>query len=181
MEKNMKRNVCVCVCVYNFAVQEKLTQHCKSIIYILFYFFFFQPHLWHMEVLGPGVKLELQLDKFLGVHHSHCKGNIRSEPHLWPPLQLGGNTRSITHGLGPGIKPTSSQRCRVLNLLRHKRNPNTWFFNPLRWARDWTSASAVTWAAVVWFLTHCTIVGTPQSLSIVVIRPCTIKVVIYML
>ena len=32
-------------------------------------------------------------------------------------------------------------------------------FNPLHWARDWSWASAVTWAAAVWVLTHCTKVG----------------------
>ena len=35
MEKTMKKNVCVCVCVLcvylnHFAVHQKLTQHCKS-------------------------------------------------------------------------------------------------------------------------------------------------------
>ena len=30
MEKNIKRNVCVCVTPNQFAIQQKLTQHCKS-------------------------------------------------------------------------------------------------------------------------------------------------------
>ena len=35
-------------------------------------------------------------------------------------------------------------------------------FNPLHWAGDQTHTSIVTWAAAVWYLTHCTIVGTPS-------------------
>ena len=36
--------------------------------------------------------------------------------------------------------------------------------NPLRRAGDWTSISAVIWAAAVGFLTHCAIAGTPLPL-----------------
>ena len=33
MEKNMKKNVCVCVCnLSHLAVYQKLAQHCKSVI-----------------------------------------------------------------------------------------------------------------------------------------------------
>ena len=46
----------------HFTVPQKLTQHCKSTIYFLAFFFsFLGPHLWHMEVPRTGVKSELQL------------------------------------------------------------------------------------------------------------------------
>ena len=32
MEKNLEKNVCVCVCVNHFAIHLKLMQHCKSTI-----------------------------------------------------------------------------------------------------------------------------------------------------
>ena len=36
MEKNMKRYIHICVCVYNyFAMHQKLTQHCKSTVFQL--------------------------------------------------------------------------------------------------------------------------------------------------
>ena len=42
---------------------------------------------------------------------------------------------------------------------------NTEPFNPLHWARDWTHASVVAWAAAVGFLIHCAIVGTPEGIT----------------
>ena len=38
--------------------------------------------------------------------HSHS--NTRSEPHLWPTLQLASNSRSLTHWARPRIKLASS-------------------------------------------------------------------------
>ena len=35
----------------------------KLVVFIIFYFFLW-PHLWHMEVLRLGVKLELQLPPY---------------------------------------------------------------------------------------------------------------------
>ena len=36
IEKNLKKNVCVYICLNHFAVHLKLTQHCKSIIFQYF-------------------------------------------------------------------------------------------------------------------------------------------------
>ena len=50
-----------------FAIQQKLAQHCKSTILFFTYFFFLWPHTRHMEVPGLGVKLELQLPAYTTV------------------------------------------------------------------------------------------------------------------
>ena len=56
---------------------------------------------WHMEVVGPGIKSELQLRPML---------------QLW-------QARSLTHCAGPGIEPMPPQRkCWILHLLCHSRN-----------------------------------------------------------
>ena len=59
--------VCVCVCVSTeFAVQQKLTQHCKSttvqfFFFSFLFFVFLGSHLQHMEVPRLGTESELQL------------------------------------------------------------------------------------------------------------------------
>ena len=53
------------------------------VFFLTFFFLLLQPHLWHMEVPGLGVKLELQL---LAYGHSHS--NAGSEPWLRPTPQL---------------------------------------------------------------------------------------------
>ena len=55
----MKKNVYIHI-LYNihFATQQKLIQHC------IFFFFFSEPHLGHMEVTRLGVKSELQLPAY---------------------------------------------------------------------------------------------------------------------
>ena len=90
-----------------------------EIIYTSFFFsfFFLQLHLWHREVFGLGVELELQL---------------RATPQPWQhriwhtPATYAtayGNARSLTHWARPEIEPTSSQRqCWIFNLLSHNRN-----------------------------------------------------------
>ena len=57
---------------------------------------------------------------------------------------------------------------RVCMLLGQRLNPsfscgNAKFFNPLHQAGNRTRASAVTWIAAVWFLTHCATAGTPHT------------------
>ena len=77
----------------------------KIIFFLLFIFLFIflGLHPWHMEVPRLGVKSELQL---LGLCHSHS--NARSKPYLWPTPTAHGNTRSLTHWAGLGIKPPYS-------------------------------------------------------------------------
>ena len=45
------------------------------------FFFFLQPHLWHVEVPGPGVKLELQLWPMHFLIYTAACGNTRSLTH----------------------------------------------------------------------------------------------------
>ena len=46
-------------------------------------FVFFRLYLWHMEVSGPGIKLELQLPDYSAT----AMATLRSKPHLPPTLQ----------------------------------------------------------------------------------------------
>ena len=76
--------------------------HCESHLVLDFcweFFFFFKiyiffllgPHLWHLEVLGLGVKLELRAAAAT-LHHSHsytgCKPHLRSTHSLQQCLIL---------------------------------------------------------------------------------------------
>ena len=67
----------------------------------LFFLIFLWSHLWHMEVSGPGVKLEL------------CVGPITQPWQHWiraisVTYAAYSNTWSLTHWARPGIKPASS-------------------------------------------------------------------------
>ena len=102
-------------CVHCWQVQEVVTgkrnrwkkdsseahsgQCSKSMVFKTFspnpFSFLFWLHLWHMDVLGPGIK---------------------SEPPLWPEPQPS-KTGPLTHSAGPGIEHIPLQRqCWVLNL-----------------------------------------------------------------
>ena len=53
------------------------------ILLLLLLFVFFRLYLWHMEVSGPGIKLELQLPDYSAT----AMATLRSKPHLPPTLQ----------------------------------------------------------------------------------------------
>ena len=74
---------------------------------------------------------------------------------LFVCLFIYGHTCSKWKFLGQGLNLSCSHD------LCCSCNNSTGYFNPLHWARNWTHASAVTWAAKVRFLTHLTNVGTP--------------------
>ena len=83
----------------------------------IFFFFFLRPHLWHMEVPGPGVESELQLRPT----SSHSNNWIWAASVTY--TEACGNTPSLTHWERPEIEPTSSwKRCQSLNLLSHDGN-----------------------------------------------------------
>ena len=74
-------------------------------------FFFLWLNLWHVEVPGPGVKSELQLQQ-----QSHS------------------NTRFLTHWARPGIEPTSSGiLVGFLTCWATKGTP--WWYS--KWHSDW--------------------------------------------
>ena len=89
---------------------------------VLTCFFYFLPHLLHMEILGPGVRSELHL----GLMPWPCQHWIWASSATYPTAY--GNARFLTHWARPGIEPTSSQRqLQVLNPLGQNGNSN-WFF-----------------------------------------------------
>ena len=105
-----------CFTDISWVITEILWGKCTCpILFILFYVL--QPHLWHMEVPGPGVKLELQL---------------RPIPQPWQHqfqavsatcAATCSDTRSLIHWVRPGIQLVSSQRKhQVFNTLRHGGN-----------------------------------------------------------
>ena len=72
-----------------------------------FFFSFLQPHPRHMRFPGQGSHRSCSW----GLCHSHA------------------NTRSLTHWVKPGIKPTfSGTLCWVFNPLNHNANSNHWYF-----------------------------------------------------
>ena len=72
-------------------------------------------------------------------------------------------THSIWKFLGHGLNPSNSwDLCCSCSNIRS--------FNPLHQGRDWTHAPAVTEAAAVWFLTHCTTAGTPKPSELLFIH-----------
>ena len=84
------------------------------LVNFIFNFFFFWPHLWHMEVPQSGGNQSCSLD----LCHGHC--NTRSQPHLHASC---GNAGSLTHWVRPGIELLSSQRkWQVFNLRSHNGN-----------------------------------------------------------
>ena len=89
----------------HFAVQQKLSQHCKSTIVCLFiYLFCFSgPQPWHMEVPRLGVTSDLQLP---ATSHSHSNAQIWATCATYTIAH--GNSRSLTHWTGPGIEPATS-------------------------------------------------------------------------
>ena len=82
-----------------------------------FWFPFYSRAYGIWKFLGQGLNWSCSC----GLYHS----NTRSEPHLWPVLQLCGNAGCLTHWARPGVKPTPSQRqCQILSLSHwsHKGN-----------------------------------------------------------
>ena len=75
---------------------------------------FLLTHLWHMEVLGLGTELKLQL-----------RPMPQSQQHKIQAASANfaavcSNTGSLAHWVRPGIEPASSQiQCWVLNKLSH--------------------------------------------------------------
>ena len=47
---------------------SQVSRTCKNIQFFYLFWFFFQPHLWHMEVPWPGIQSEPQFN----LHHSCC-------------------------------------------------------------------------------------------------------------
>ena len=74
----------------------------ESASLFFFSFFFLGLHLQHMEVLRLGVKLELQLPAYTPQQHQIQVASVTY-------TTAHGITRSLTHGVRPGIKRTSSQ------------------------------------------------------------------------
>ena len=86
-------------------------------LFIKKFFFFLQPHLWHKEVPGLAVELELRLQAYIAA----------TATWIWATsvtyAKACGNTRSLAYWVRPGIKPASLHiLCLVLNLLSHNRN-----------------------------------------------------------
>ena len=71
---------------------------------------------------------------------------------LYYSFFFNGHTHSIWKFLSKGLNLSHS--CDLCHSFSNTRS-----FNPLHWARDWTHASTVTWAAAVGFLTHCATLG----------------------
>ena len=87
---------------------------------IAIFFFFSQPHLWHMEVPGLGVKLELQLPAYAMATAMPVSVNF---------ITACSNAGSLTHRVRLGVELASSRRQRwVLNLLNHNWNSHLWLF-----------------------------------------------------
>ena len=89
----------------------------KWALYIFFSnILFLWPHLCHMEVPRLGVESELQLQPTLQPWQHWIQAASVTY------ATACSNTRSLTHWVRPGIKPASSQRHLVLNLLNHNGN-----------------------------------------------------------
>ena len=76
------------------------------------------PHLWHMELLGLQVKLELQLPAYttaIATLDPSCFCDLHHAAH--------DNAGSLTHWARPGIELTSSRTlCQFLNPRSHSGN-----------------------------------------------------------
>ena len=91
-------------------------------------FFFFQPHLWHMEIPKPGIKSKLQLQPSLGQHwilNSLCWGwGQGSKQHCHRD-----NARSLTHWATAG-----TPKWFMSNLLEQRFLRFLFFFFPYRFS-----------------------------------------------
>ena len=67
------------------------------------FFFFLGPHPWHMEILRPGVKSELQLQ-------ARATASAMPDPSHTSdlPWKLTAMLDPLTHGARAGIEPASS-------------------------------------------------------------------------
>ena len=107
----------------------------NSVFFLLSFFFLFffvclfvcvGLHLWHMEVPGLRVKLELQLlatDTARATPGPSCIYSLHTQ-------QLAVTLDPLTHWATPGIEPPSSWTlCQVLNPLSHYRNAYSVFLH----------------------------------------------------
>ena len=81
----------------------------------IIFFFFLWPHLWYMEVPGPGVESKLQPQP--QPHQHQFWATSATHPAAC------GNAGSLTHWAKSGIKPSTSRTLhRVLKPLNHNGN-----------------------------------------------------------
>ena len=104
---------------------DKLSKQSSFLIYFYFYLFicfFLRPHLWQMEVLGLGIKSELELLAYtiatamphlIHVCDLHCSS--------WAPLN------PLTPWARPGMNHIFMDISLVLSPLRHNRNSQSSF------------------------------------------------------
>ena len=89
----------------------------KSVKWNIFFSFFLQLHLQHVEVPRLGVNMELQLPAYTTATATPDLSHICHLHHSYR------NARSLTQWARPGIEPTSSLiLCWVLNHLSHNGN-----------------------------------------------------------
>ena len=98
-----------------------------------------------MEVTGLGVEFELQLLAYTTAMATPDPSSIHNLCHY------GGNARSLTHWVRPGIECKSSWRlCRVLNLLSHNGNFPLLTLNVVvPWCHPWPLISLTVPSALI--------------------------------